>query len=193
VVDSRLAFVGGIDMMVENDGDFDRWYTKGHPYHTQLRVGKDGKIPHSWHDVHVLFGGPAVEDVERNFQQRWNTLVELHQQDSSLLLPEPSSQLPEVATHTHRSTSRGKVLRLQVTRTIPKGIYSFAPEDGIATILETYQRAFAQAKRFIYIENQYFWRRTFLGFDNPGLGLPHPEMEEFRQISITEGCLKTPR
>jgi phosphatidylserine/phosphatidylglycerophosphate/cardiolipin synthase-like enzyme len=182
VVDSRLAFVGGIDMMVENDGDFDRWDTKGHPYHTRLRVGKDGKMPHSWHDVHVLFGGPAVGDVERNFRQRWNALVELHQRDSSLLLPEPSAQVPEVATHTRRSTSRGKAVRLQVTRTIPKGIYSFAPEDGIATILETYQRAFAQAKRFIYIENQYFWRRTFLGFENPGLGLPHPDMEELMRL-----------
>jgi phosphatidylserine/phosphatidylglycerophosphate/cardiolipin synthase-like enzyme len=59
VVDSRLAFVGGIDVMVENDGDFDRWDTNGHLYHTQLRVGKDGKMPHSWHGVHVLFGGAS--------------------------------------------------------------------------------------------------------------------------------------
>lgn len=178
IVDSRLAFVGGIDVMVENDGDFDRWDTKGHPYHTQMRVGKDGKMPHSWHDVHVLFEGSAVADVERNFRQRWNELVELHQQDSSLLLPESYSQLSDVATSKHRSKSKGNTLQLQVTRTIPKGIYRFTPEDGIATILETYQRVFAQAKRFIYIENQYFWRRTFLGFENPGLGLPHSDMEE---------------
>ncbi|HEY6285149.1 MAG TPA: hypothetical protein VIX20_05765, partial [Ktedonobacteraceae bacterium] len=31
IVDGRRAFVGGIDVMVENDGDFDRWDTKGHP------------------------------------------------------------------------------------------------------------------------------------------------------------------
>lgn len=182
VVDSRLAFVGGIDVMVENNGDFDRWDTKGHPFHTQLRLGKDGKMPHSWHDVHAVFEGPAVADVERNFRQRWNAVVELHQEDSSLLLPEPSAQFPEVATNTRRSMSGGTSIRLQVTRTIPKGIYNFAPEDGIATILETYQRAFAQAKRFIYIENQYFWRRTFLGFENPGLGLPHSDMEELMHL-----------
>jgi phosphatidylserine/phosphatidylglycerophosphate/cardiolipin synthase-like enzyme len=181
VVDSRLAFVGGIDVMVENDGDFDRWDTKGHPYHTQLRLGKDGKMPHSWHDVHTVFEGPAVADVERNFRQRWNAVVELHQQDSTLLFPESSAQLPEVTTNTRRSTGTGNAIRLQVTRTIPKGIYSFAPEDGIATILDIYKRAFAKAKQFIYIENQYFWRRTFLGFENPGLGLPHPDMEELLQ------------
>jgi phosphatidylserine/phosphatidylglycerophosphate/cardiolipin synthase-like enzyme len=106
----------------------------------------------------------------------------LHQQDSSLLLPEPSAQLPEVSTNTRRSTNQGKAVRLQVTWTIPKDIYSFAPEDGIATILEAYQRTFTQAKRFIYIENQYFWRRTFLGFENPGLGLPHPDMEELMRL-----------
>ncbi len=181
VVDSRLAFVGGIDVMVENNGDFDRWDTQGHPFQTQLRLGKDGKMPHSWHDVHVLFKGPAVADVEHNFRQRWNAVVELHQQDPSHLLPEPSAQLPKVTTNIHHSASTENAIRLQVTRTIPKGIYSFTPEDSIATILETYQLAFAHAKRFIYIENQYFWWRTFLGFENQGMGLPHPDMEGLLQ------------
>jgi len=182
IVDGRLAFVGGIDMMVENDGDFDRWDTKGHPYHTQLRLGKDGKMPHSWHDVHVVFEGSAVADVERNFRQRWNAVLELHQQDSSLILPEPFAPLSEDTTNTRRSASTRNANRLQVTRTIPKGIYGFASEDGIATILDTYKRAFAQAKQFIYIENQYFWRRTFLGVENPGLGLPHADMEELMRL-----------
>jgi phosphatidylserine/phosphatidylglycerophosphate/cardiolipin synthase-like enzyme len=181
VVDSRLAFVGGIDVVVENSGDFDRWDTKGHPFHSGLRLGKDGKMPHSWHDVHTVFEGPAVADVERNFRQRWNAVVELHQQDSALFLPESSAQLPEVTTSTGRSTGTGNAVHLQVIRTIPKGIYNFAPDEGIATILETYKRAFAQAKQFIYIENQYFWRRTFLGFENPGMGIPHPDMEELLQ------------
>ncbi len=112
IVDGRLAFVGGIDMMVEKDGDFDRWDTKGHPFHTPLRLGKDGKMPHSWHDVHVVFEGSAVADVERNFRQRWNAVIELHQQDSSLILPELFSHLPEVTTNTRRSASTGNAIRL---------------------------------------------------------------------------------
>ena len=112
------------------------------------------------------------------------TVIELHQQDASLILPEP------LATNFQRSQRTLIVLqmtrnsiRLQVTRTIPKGIYGFVPEDGIATILDSYKRAFARAKQFIYIENQYFWRRTFLGFENPGLGLPNADMEELMQLT----------
>lgn len=173
IVDSRLAFVGGIDVMMDNDGDFDRWDTSAHPYHTPLRLGKDGKMPHSWHDVHVLFEGPAVADVERNFRQRWNAVVTLHQADSPLILAEPAA----ARLNTPQLAHTDDTVRLQVVRTIPKGGYPFTEEDGIATILETYQRIFAQAKRSIYIENQYFWIRTFLGFENPALGVPHPDME----------------
>jgi phosphatidylserine/phosphatidylglycerophosphate/cardiolipin synthase-like enzyme len=182
IVDGQLAFVGGIDMMIENNGDFDRWDTKGHPFQNPLRVGKDSKMCHSWHDVHVVFEGSAVADVERNFRQRWNEVIELHQHDPSLILPEPVTQLQELSTKTRRFSNTSNTIQMQVTRTIPKGIYSFVAEDGLATILETYKRAFAQAKKFIYIENQYFWRRTFLGFENPGLGLPNADMEELMQL-----------
>ncbi|MEO7020805.1 MAG: phospholipase D family protein [Ktedonobacteraceae bacterium] len=177
IVDSRVAFVGGIDVMTEKNGEFDRWDTKGHPYHTPLRLNKDGNMPHSWHDVHVLFEGPAVADVERNFRERWNAVVDLHQFDPALVLPEPATTLSVVPANTHYSPYTENTPYVQVIRTIPKGLYRFAPEDGIATILETYQRAFASAKRFIYLENQYFWQRTFLGFENPALGLPHADME----------------
>ncbi|HEY5003855.1 MAG TPA: phospholipase D family protein [Ktedonobacteraceae bacterium] len=171
IVDERYAFVGGIDMMSENDGDYDRWDTKGHPYATPWRTGKDGKVPHSWHDVHTLFDGPAVADVERNFRQRWNAVARLHQVDDLLDETPPAFSSQESESP----------IRIQVVRTIPKGIYDFAPEEGIATILESYQRAFASARRSIYIENQYFWRRTFLGIENPALGVPNADMEALLQ------------
>ena len=181
VIDGRLAFVGGIDILVENSGDYDRWDTKGHPFHSPLRLDKDGKMPHSWHDVHILLEGPAVADVEHNFRQRWNAVVELHTLDVSLVLPETTPAPSNAANNTALATGMHSSVQLQVTRTIPKGIYKFAPDDGISTILETYKRAFAHAKRYIYMENQYFWRRTFLGFENPALGLPHADMDELFQ------------
>lgn len=170
IVDNTYAFIGGIDMMVNNGGDYDRWDTKGHPFYHPLRLGKDGKMPHSWHDVHLLFEGPAVADVEQNFRQRWNAVVNLHEMNSLLLLPDIADDTPDAAV--------AGTLQVQVTRTIPNRTYAFAPEEGIATILETYRNAFAMAKRSIYIENQYFWRRTFLGIENPAMGLPHPDMEQ---------------
>ncbi len=181
VIDGRLAFVGGLDLMMENSGDYDRWDTKSHPFHSPLRLRKDGKMPHSWHDVHVLFEGAAAADVELNFRQRWNAVVSLHEMPASLILPEITEPLPKSHSGITRVLKAGNDVRLQVTRTIPKGTYRFAPEDGITTILETYKRAFARARSFIYIENQYLWRRTFMGFENPALGVPHPVMEELFQ------------
>lgn len=176
VIDGRLAFVGGLDPMMENSGDYDRWDTKGHPFHSPLRMGRDGKMPHSWHDAHILFEGQAALDVELNFRQRWNAVVSLHEMPADLILPEIA--VPPAAHLRHRPHLPGieSAARLQVTRTIPKESYHFAPEAGITTILESYKHAFARARRYIYIENQYLWRRTFLGFENPALGAPHPVM-----------------
>jgi phosphatidylserine/phosphatidylglycerophosphate/cardiolipin synthase-like enzyme len=176
VIDSRLAFVGGVDIMVNSNGEYDRWDTKGHPYHTQLRLDKNKKMPHSWHDTHVLFGGPAVADVELNFRQRWNAVIKLHMSDPALLLSDPAT-LRETASVRQRYFLRNSAkAAIQVIRTIPKGMYSFAADEDITTILQAYQRAFARAKRHIYLENQYLWQRTFLGFENPTLGLPNADM-----------------
>lgn len=175
-IDGQYAFVGGIDLMARSDGEFDRWDTKGHPYYNLLRRNKHGRMPHSWHDVHVLFEGPTVTDVEQNFCQRWNDVVERQKladshaiaaQDVEMTLPHNIDAIP-----------------MQVTRTIPTKTYTFALEQGIATTLESYFKAFTQAKKTIYIENQYFWRRTFLGIENPILGIPHADMEQLFQALV---------
>ncbi|GHO74809.1 hypothetical protein KSD_25800 [Ktedonobacter sp. SOSP1-85] len=174
VIDNRYAFVGGIDLMTERNGDFDRWDTKGHIYYNLLRQGLDGQMPHSWHDVHFRFEGPAVGDVAYNFYQRWNAVVDRQQLDEALLLPAPSKDVSPTDRRKHEA------IPIQVTRTIPTQTYDFAP-DGIASIFEAYLHAIGQAQRFIYLENQYLWRRTFLGLDNPTFGPPHEDMERLLQ------------
>jgi phosphatidylserine/phosphatidylglycerophosphate/cardiolipin synthase-like enzyme len=177
VVDNRFAFVGGVDMMIEGNGEYDRWDSKSHLFNNPLRINNAGISSHGWHDVHTVFEGQAVYDVERNFCQRWNAVVQRHKMDEGLLL-----ELPELADSVqgkteHESREVGDELYLQVTRTVPDRIYDFAP-DGIATILASYLCAIQNAQRFIYIENQYFWRRTFLGLENSALGIPHADMEQ---------------
>ncbi len=91
VVDGTHAFVGGIDPLIEPSGDFDRW---DYPLH---RFYEEESSPHPWHDAHAVIEGPSVGDVELNFRQRWNELVERHQLDNRLLvaehpLPPPPSQ-----------------------------------------------------------------------------------------------------
>ncbi|GCE26240.1 phospholipase [Dictyobacter alpinus] len=170
-VDGQIAFVGGIDLMTEADGDHDRWDTKGHVYNNILRTRKDGKLSYGWHDMHVTFEGPAVADVEANFCQRWNAL---HlRRDANFSEPlQPSS--PE----DQQPSNQVEKIQMQVVRTIPRNTYTFALEDGIATIMDVYQRAFARAQRSIYLENQYFWRRTYLGLETPLVSLPTEVMEQ---------------
>jgi phosphatidylserine/phosphatidylglycerophosphate/cardiolipin synthase-like enzyme len=160
VVDGTHAFVGGIDPLVEAGGDFDRWDVPFHRYY------EEESSPHPWHDVHALIEGPAVGDVERNFRQRWNDVVERHQLDKQLFVAEHPLP-PPLASES----------LVQIARTIPPHTYRFAPKQGIQGIAQHYVHALSNAQHVIYLENQYFWSHIFYGIDNPFLGTPSPDME----------------
>ncbi|HEY6410469.1 MAG TPA: phospholipase D family protein [Ktedonobacteraceae bacterium] len=166
IVDGTHAFVGGIDMLIELNGDYDRWDTHFHHYSSPLRSNEDDHNPHNWHDAHAIIEGPAVGDVERNFRQRWNDVVQRHAWDSQLLVPvHPIPPPVESAS------------LVQVARTIPAHTYSFAPENGIQDIAQLYANALSNAQHFVYLENQYFWTHAFYGIDLPFLGTDSPDME----------------
>ncbi|GAC1555267.1 MAG: phospholipase D-like domain-containing protein [Herpetosiphon sp.] len=106
-----------------------RWDVPGHP----LRLGPN------WHDVMVQVQGEAVQDLETNFAQRWREVTgERH--------------LPHVAPRVDPTWNTA----CQIVRTVPRGVYSFA-RGGEYGIAHGYLAAIAQAKRFVYIENQYIW------------------------------------
>jgi len=166
IVDGTHAFVGGIDMLIELSGDYDRWDTHFHHYSSPLRSNEENRTPHNWHDAHALIEGPAVGDVERNFRQRWNEVVQRHGWDNQQLVPEHPLPSPVESTSL-----------VQVARTIPVLTYSFASEDGIQGIAQLYANALSNAQYFVYLENQYFWTHAFLGIDRPRLGTDSPDME----------------
>ncbi len=166
VVDGTHAFVGGIDMLIELSGDYDRWDTHFHHYSSPLRGNKEESTPHNWHDAHAIIEGPAVGDVERNFRQRWNDVVQRHGWDNQLLVPEHPLPSPLESTSL-----------VQVARTIPTLTYSFASEDGIQGIAQLYANALSNAQYFVYLENQYFWTHAFFGIDRPRVGIDSPDME----------------
>jgi phosphatidylserine/phosphatidylglycerophosphate/cardiolipin synthase-like enzyme len=62
VIDSELAFVGGIDM---TDLGGDRYDISAHPARREL----------GWHDVATRLRGPAVADVAAHFNLRWRELT----------------------------------------------------------------------------------------------------------------------
>jgi phosphatidylserine/phosphatidylglycerophosphate/cardiolipin synthase-like enzyme len=158
VVDGTHAFVGGIDMLVELSGDYDRWDTHFHHFSSPLRSNEEDRTPHNWHDAHAVIEGPAVGDVERNFRERWNAVVQRHRWDRRLLIPDHPPPSPVEGT--------GQV---QIARTIPTRTYRFAPREGIAGIAQLYANALRNAQRFVYLENQYFWTHAY--YTPLGLGV----------------------
>ncbi len=166
VVDGTHAFVGGIDMLIELNGDFDRWDTPLHHFFSPLRSNEADNNPHPWHDAHAIIEGPAVGDVELNFRQRWNDVVERYHWDAQLLVPWHPLTAPVESNSL-----------VQVARTIPAHTYSFTPKEGIQGIAQLYAHALSNAQHFIYLENQYFWLHAYTGIDIPILGTDSPDME----------------
>ncbi|MBF6590633.1 MAG: hypothetical protein IVW57_08895, partial [Ktedonobacterales bacterium] len=166
VVDGRVAFVGGIDLTAQAEGDYDRWDVHAHPYASPERSPDRGAPAHPWHDVHTRIEGPAVVDVLRNIVQRWGEVATRHH------APDWPASLPLVAP---QAVTEGAPV--QIIRTIPPHTYAFAP-DGISTIKMAYIAAIGQAKRFIYIENQYLWPEVFIGLDHLRWGERSPDSME---------------
>lgn len=165
VVDGTHAFVGGIDPLIELNGDFDRWDLPLHHFASPLRKNKQDYTPHPWHDVHAIIEGPAAGDVELNFRQRWNDVVQRHHLDDTLFIPEHSLAPPMESDSL-----------VQIARTIPEHTYSFQPLI-IRGVAQLYANALSNAQHFIYLENQYFWLHAYYGIDIPFLGKDSPEME----------------
>jgi phosphatidylserine/phosphatidylglycerophosphate/cardiolipin synthase-like enzyme len=166
IIDGTYAFVGGVDPLIEKEGDYDRWDTCSHPFTTPLRRDSMQHTPHPWHDAHALIEGLAAGDVELNFRQRWNDVVTRHHMDKNLLVPE--RPLPPQQTGTQK---------VQVVRTIPQHTYNFGPDPGIQDIAQIYVNALNNIQHFAYLENQYFWLRGYIGVDIPFMGFDSIDME----------------
>jgi phosphatidylserine/phosphatidylglycerophosphate/cardiolipin synthase-like enzyme len=184
-IDGRLAFIGGVDLTVQCNGDFDRWDTPSHPFEGHSRSSDLGPAPHPWHDTHVLVSGAPALDVEHDIQQRWEdagrttvrrVMPPLGHLAAMLLRGER-----EAGQHAVRRSETGEApqgagpevpgapARVQVVRTIPALTYRFAPA-GIYGIAQAYTLAARRAERFMYLESQYLWLETFSGVDTPRLG-----------------------
>ena len=159
--DLDIAFVGGIDLChsrrddVEHHGD----------QQAQPIAAVYGKTP-PWHDVQLAIQGPAVADVETVFRERWDDPQPLSRNPVHVIadrlrsddtsrppLPERLPTPAAIGTHT-----------VQLLRTYPKRLsrYDFAPR-GERSVARGYTKALRQARRLIYIEDQYLWSREVAG------------------------------
>ncbi|MGY2127075.1 phospholipase D-like domain-containing protein [Blastococcus sp. SYSU DS0617] len=151
-----VAFVGGIDLC---HGRRDDALHDGDPQPVPM-ASLYGDRP-AWHDVQAQIRGPAVAAVEQVFCERWNdpTSPLAHNPiawvrgklDGARLNPEPLPDPlpPPPACGPHR---------VQLLRTYAniRASYEFAP-DGERSVARGYRKAVQQARRLVYIEDQYLW------------------------------------
>jgi phosphatidylserine/phosphatidylglycerophosphate/cardiolipin synthase-like enzyme len=159
-IDGRVGYCGGMNLK-END-----WDTTAHVVHEPRRFPHEAgpqerertaaryRTPPfaPRHDLMVRIEGPAVADLVDNFADRWAQSVKArHAKWAGRIVDWVRRKLgnddyPEVAASQGLPAVRGEHWA-QVVRTVPGG------EDGI---LGAYVRAIRNARRYIYIENQYF-------------------------------------
>jgi len=149
VVDGWLGFCGGMNLC-EVDWDtrahrlFDprrSKFSREHGFRARVQALTEKPDNKPRHDFVARVVGPAVRYLEDNFKQRWNFLLQEGggYTENATAMPEPAACPP--------NPEGGS--QVQVVRTMP------APwnEHGI---LEVYTRAISRARRYIYIEDQYF-------------------------------------
>jgi len=142
--DGRLAFVGGVDLALG------RWDTPEHLPNDERARGGRNPANEGFHDTHTMIEGPAVEDVETNFRQRWNA-----HPDAALgnRTPVPA-RTPAEAIDPIPDASHF----VQINRTLPPGVPSFSfvsQAEGDPGARRARINAIRRARRFVYIEEQY--------------------------------------
>ncbi len=154
-----VAFVGGIDLC---HGRRDDSSHKGDPQSWEMNP-RYGPTP-AWHDVQLSLRGPAVGDLSYSFRERWEDPTPLsHRNPLRAGLSRLSgrkrvaSGLPEARLAPEALGPHSvQVLRSYPRRSLP---YPFAP-NGERSVARAYAKAFSQARRLVYIEDQYLWWRA---------------------------------
>ena len=151
VVDDRVAFVGGVDLSRW------RWDTSEHKPDDPRRIDPDGKNYPPFHDLMMVVEGPVAARLGELARERWKRSRGWHVKpvDDS-----DSSPWPETVKADLHSVP------VAIARTQPK----FDGGAEIREVEQLYLDGIASARRFIYIENQYFTSRSLAGALSKRLG-----------------------
>jgi phospholipase D1/2 len=128
LIDDRLAFVGGMDLGKK------RWDTPDHRLQNPLRKDRQGKIYHPNHDLQFVLSGEVTQHLKELFHKRSGLPLTDEEGESEIW---PHDFAPELTD-----------TRVGLSRTDPL--------QNIFEIEKLYEDAIVLAKKFIYIENQYF-------------------------------------
>jgi phosphatidylserine/phosphatidylglycerophosphate/cardiolipin synthase-like enzyme/membrane protein DedA with SNARE-associated domain len=137
VIDDAVAFSGGFDLSKW------RWDTPEHLPDNELRVDPDGNSYPPFHDVQMVVDGEAAFALAQLVRQRWQRAcgeLPLEVNQRRVDAPWPDSVKPDF-----------KETSVAICRTLPQ----YKEYDEIREVERLYLDSIAQARRYIYIENQY--------------------------------------
>ncbi|MCW2781436.1 MAG: phospholipase D/Transphosphatidylase, partial [Marmoricola sp.] len=151
-----VAFVGGIDLCHGRRDDVEHL---GDPQAPPLDERYGSKPP--WHDATLEIRGPAVSDVLDVFSERWDDPTPLDHRNPYRALVHRAARMPRHPKPLPRRwdpppTCGPHEVQILLTYPAKRPAFPFAPE-GERSIAHAYERAFARARRLVYIEDQYFW------------------------------------
>ncbi|WP_426324072.1 phospholipase D family protein [Microbacterium sp. E-13] len=153
-----VAFVGGIDLCHSRRDDADH---RGDPQALTMDSRYGERPP--WHDAALELRGPVVAELRAVFAERWDDPTALdHRTPYRMLLqrladmPRHPRPLPEITAPPPPAGPHAVQLLRTYGRKRPP--YPFAPL-GERSVARAYAKAFARARSFIYIEDQYFWSK----------------------------------
>lgn len=154
LVDDALAFVGGIDMTG------DRWDTREHRHRDDRRRRPYTRRRYKpWHDVTTASCGPLVDSIAQLVRERWQTAKGSPEMpplsvDCSLWPPELPVQFEDV--------------ELGIARSAP----ALDDRSPVLEVEQLWLDQIAAARRFLYIESQYFASRVIVNALAKRLGEP---------------------
>jgi phosphatidylserine/phosphatidylglycerophosphate/cardiolipin synthase-like enzyme len=151
-----VGFVGGIDLCHSRRDDANH---AGDPQALTMD-SRYGKQP-PWHDAALELRGPVVADLAAVFAERWSDPHPLdHRNPYRMLLQRlarmPRHPKPLPATAPPPPVAGPHAVQLLRTYAPKRPPFPFAPA-GERSIARAYAKAFALARSFIYIEDQYLW------------------------------------
>ena len=140
VIDDRFAFVGGLDLTAR------RWDTPQHRPSDPRRVAFGKPYP-PFHDLMVALDGAAARELAAIARRRWRvaTGVTLPQAQPVARDPWPPGLRADVAD-----------ARVAIACTAP----AINGDPGTRHVEQLYLDMIARARRYIFMENQYFTSRT---------------------------------
>lgn len=155
VFDRQLAVCGGIDLT------YDRWDTREHLEDDARRVNWPGNTHGPWHDITVMMTGPIVGALFDLCDTRWQVAggKPLDRPERPAKKPWPD-QLEAHFEDVEIGLSRTRAACGEVTE--------------VHEVEELFLALIARAKRFIYIENQYFTSRKIAEAIAKRLSEPNP-------------------